>query len=245
MSNLKIKKMKKLAIDDLKNHLSEFQKNLNCVGEMHLLKEFIVPDSLCQKLVIKPSSKLLFIYLGISAQNPDVYQYLAWLENEGGMLVDIYDAYDEPSCNLLKDSQPVLTDDGFVGYGKIVSKPILMDIIWKNGRPQAEEARSGKIIELADVPPTPPTEDLVEIMSDASFNIRHLLFGNPNFILSMPEDMEACLSYMSPEGNNEACLDDSFCINMKTKGSELRELIIEAGDATPQEFEKILMNFEE
>lgn len=234
--------MKKLTIDDLKNHLPEFQKNLNCVGETRLLKEFIVPEDLCQKLIIKPSSRLLFIYLGISAQYSDVFQYLAWLENEGGMLVDMYYA---PNSSLIQDSQPVLTDGGFMGYGKIVARPVQMEITWQNGRPQAKEVKSEKIMELTDVPLTPPTEDLLEIMSDAAFNIRYLLFGNPNFILSMPEDMEACLSYMSPEGNNQACLDDSFCINMKTKGTELRELIIEAGDATPQEFEKIIRIFEE
>jgi hypothetical protein len=120
-----------------------------------------------------------------------------------------------------------------------------MEVTWKNGRPQAEEVRSGKIMELADVPLTAPTEGVVEIMSDASFNIRYLLFGNPNFILSMPEDTEACLSYMSPKGDNAACLHDQFCVNMKTDGVKLRQLIIEAGDATAKEFEKIISDFQD
>jgi hypothetical protein len=234
--------MEKLTINDLKNHLSEFQQILGCYGEFQLLKEFIVPDLLCQKLGIKPGSKLLFIYMGLYPHDHSIRQYLAWLEDEGGMLVDMY--Y-EPSSPLLKDNEIMLTDGGFIGYGKIVPKPVIMEIVWKNGRPQAEEVRSGKIIELTDVPLTAPTEDCLEIMSDASFNIRYLLFGNPNFILSMPEDEEACLSYVNPNGRNSVCLDDSFCINMKTNGAKLKQLIIEAGNAAPEEFEKIIRSFDE
>jgi hypothetical protein len=234
--------MEKLTINDLKNHLSEFQQILDCYGELQLLKEFTVPDLLCLKLGIKPGSKLLFIYMGLNPHDHTISQYLAWLEDEGGMLVDMY--Y-EPSALLLKGSKPMLTDGGFMGYGKNTKRPIPMEITWENGRPQAKEIRSEKIMELIDVPLIAPTEDYVEMMSDASFNIRYLLFGNPNFILSMPEGMEACLSYMNSDGRNSVCLDDSFCINMKTNGAKLRQLIVEAGDATPQEFEKIIRSFDE
>lgn len=233
--------MEKLTIDDLKNHLSDFQKNLDCAGELQLLGEFIVPDPLCLKLNIKSGSKLLFIYMGFNPHDHSILQYLAWLENEGGMLIDMY--Y-EPNSPLLKDSEPILTDNGIVGYGKMAQRPIMMDITWENGRPQAKETRSEKIVELTNVPLIAPVENYVEIMSDASSDIRYLLFGNPNFILSMPENMEACLSYMSPKGENVTCLHDSFCISMKRYGSELRQLIIEAGDATPLEFEKIISEFE-
>lgn len=234
--------MKKLTIDDLKNHLPEFQEGLDCKGAIQILKEFVVPAALCQKMSIKSETKLLFVYMGIDRDYSDIHHYLAWLENEGGMLIDLSI---DPGHEYLQNKEIVLTDEGLIGYGIASSLPAILQITWKNGRPQAEAIRTGEIMELTDIPLKAPIENVFKTFNDVSFNIRYLLFGNPNFILSMPEDMEACLSYMSPEGNNEACLDDSFCINMKTEGSELRELIIEAGDATPKEFEKILMNFEE
>jgi hypothetical protein len=230
--------MEKITIDDLKNHLPEFQDNLECEGEVRLLKEFIVPDALCKKMPIEREAKLLFIYMGTDKEYHDVHHYLIWLENEGGMLVDLPFS---PDDKRNRDKELVLTNEGSVGYGITISVPVKMVVTWTNNRPQIEKTRTGEIIEWADVPSELPLENVLE--DYITFNIAYLLFGNPNFILSLPEDMSACLSYMTPDGNNDNCLCYDFDIGMKQEGAQLRQLIIEAGDADPKEYEKIIGKF--
>ena len=232
--------MKTVTIDDLKNHLLKFQSNLECKGETRILKELVVPPTLCEKLSIASGVKLLFVYMGTDTQYPDIHHYLAWLENEGGMLVDIGVG---PDHEALKDKEVVLTEKGEIGYGVILPTPVKMEITWENGHPQGKSIRTGAITELADIPQAPLIENIFKLYSDAAFSIINLMFGNPNIILSLPTDMEPCLSYMSAAGNNEECLHDSFYVDMGKNGPALRELIISAGDASPKEVEKIVSKF--
>lgn len=232
--------MKTVTIDDLKNHLPAFQTNLECEGEKRILKEFTVPITLCEKISISPGSKLLFFYMGTDTQYSEIHHYLAWLENEGGMLVDIGIS---PDHEGLKDKEVHLTEAGEIGYGINLPTPVKMEITWENGRPQAKSIRTGIITELADIPKEPLIENIFKLYSDTAFSISNLMFGNPNIILSLPTDMEPCLSYMSSEGNNEVCLHDSFYVNMEKNGPALRSLIISSRDASPREIEKIVSKF--
>lgn len=232
--------MKTVTIDDLKNHLPEFQANLECEGETRILKEFVVPMSLSEKMPIKPGARLLFIYMGTDTQYTDIHHYLAWLEHEGGMLVDIGFS---PDHEALKDKEVVLTENGEIGYGINLPTPVKMEITWENGRPQGKSVRTGNITELVDIPNEPLIENIFKLYSDAAFDITNLMFGNPNIIVSLPTAMEPCLSYMSSEGKNEVCLHDSFYINMDKNGPALMNLIISARDASPEEIEKIVSKF--
>lgn len=230
-----------ITIDDLKNHLPEFQRNLDCHGAVRLLKEFVLSDGLSQKLSVKTQSKLLFFYLGIDNADHNVHHYLIWLENEGAMLVDMSM---DPNSSILMDGEPILIDDGTIGYGKIIIVPVRMELTWENNRPQVKNLKTAELIELADVPKERPMESRYKFFDDAKFYLQYLLFGNPNLFLYLSEDSERCLSFMGTEGKNLQCMHDTFNIDMFDKGPALRKLIIETGDSDPKIIERIVSQFQ-
>jgi len=232
--------MDKITINDIKNNLAGFQEGLDCEGKAEILKEFILTKEICQKQSIKPKSKLLFAYLGTDQHDSDTHHYLIWLENEGGMLRDINLG---PDSNYLADQKISLGNDGTIGYGQSGRNPIKMEVTYENGWAQARVIKTGKIIEFGNLPPKEKFEKTFTFTRHASFNIDYLLFGHPNIIVSMPEDMEHCLSFMRWNGNNLECLDDSFWIDMDQHGAELRKTIIGAGDVSPNELGRIIRQF--
>ncbi len=229
--------MKKVTIDDLKNHLPEFQKNLGCEGEARILKEFIVPETFCEKKFIAAGSKLLFIYMGTDTEYSDTHHYLVWLENEGGMLVDMSAA---PDNEILKNKDIILTEEGEIGYVVPLSVPAQMVIIWENNKPQAKSVITGAITELTDLLNKPLIETVLKFYSDGCFNIANLIFGNPNIIRSTSRSMEPYLSFMDASDYNVACLHDSFYLDMEKHGTRLRGVLISNPDASPQEIEKLI-----
>lgn len=232
--------MNKMSLADVLDNLPRIQNNLGYKGQPRVLQQFTLPADLSERYSIAPGSKLVFAYMGTDEQFDATHHYLAWLENEGGVLSD---AYFGPEDIPFGDRGWQLTDEGIIGCGQTALKPIDMAITWENGRPQAKFSKIGRIIELENVPEEAPMEAIFERSYVALPGIDYLLFGNPNLFLCLTEDLEPALLHLEPKGERVRCLHDSFYFNMEKSGQQLRQAIKDWAGSTIDDLEKLISGF--
>lgn len=232
--------MGKITIDDLKNHLLDFQANMECQGEVSILKECSLPPALCDTLSINPQAKMIFAYIGVDNYRDN--SYLAWLENEGGILVNMTL---DPHGYVKDGLELIITENGHIGFGQTISMPTKMEIIWDNNRPQVKITKTGEIIEITDVPKEAPMETHYKLYQNNLFSLTNLLFGNPNIFYNCPTDIEHSMLYMKPTGEIAICLHDDFTLDMDEHGAELKGIIANIGDSNLNKLEDAIREFVE
>ncbi len=223
--------MKKLTIKQMITLLPIIQEGM-CQGEIEIFSEnLLIPSSLRDELKIG-NSKMLLAYIGI--ENGCDPTYLAFIENEGGATFNLPFTPDE----VYEGNKPTVSPKGLFGFAKEKTTPANLMIIWDDKRPKAKIVGTGEIIELSDLPNEPIMTTTQEFFEDETFNIKFLLFGNPNVFGYYPGGMEWAVNLLNTDtGKTSEPFTDNFITSNIAK---LRENILLAGEnATYKEIDAI------